>query len=121
MSTGLRHNELLGEQSDQLVKATREKGDELLQRGKAVAQRVGDSAWEEARQKGFTPKAVGDKVSEFAGEIGEVVQKAKEEVGTAAKDEKLTFQDLKAEVSAAADDGKQDRKARARKKSGEEG
>ncbi len=33
-------DELLGEQSDQLVKATKEKGEELLERGKAVAQRV---------------------------------------------------------------------------------
>ena len=114
-------DELLGEQSDQLVKATKEKGEELLQRGKVVAQRVGESALEEARQKGFTPEAVGDKISAFAGEVREVVQKAKEEVGTAAKDEKFTLQDLKGEVSSAADDGKQDRKARARKKSGEEG
>ena len=46
-----REDELLGEQSDQLVKATKEKGEELLQRGKAVAQRVGESALEEAGRR----------------------------------------------------------------------
>ena len=80
-----REDELLGEQSDKLVKATKEKGEELLQRGKAVAQRVTESAVEEARQQGLTPETVGERISEFAGKVGEVVQKAKEEVGTAAK------------------------------------
>ena len=47
-----REDELLGEHSDQLVKATKEKGEELLQRGKAVAQRVTESAVEEARAAG---------------------------------------------------------------------
>ena len=114
-------DELVGGQSDQLVKATKEKGEELLQRGKAVAQRVSESALEEARQQGFTPEAVGDKISEFAGKVGEVVQKAKEEAGTAAKDEKLTVEHLKEEASSAAEGGKQDRKARASKKSAEKG
>ena len=68
-----REDELLGEQSDQLVTATKEKGDELLQRGKAVAQRVTESAVEEARQQGLTPEAVGERISEFAGKVGEVV------------------------------------------------
>jgi hypothetical protein len=36
-----------------IVKATKEKGEELLQRGKAVAQRVFESAVEEARQQGL--------------------------------------------------------------------
>jgi ElaB/YqjD/DUF883 family membrane-anchored ribosome-binding protein len=116
-----REDELLGEQSDQLIKATKEKGQELLERGKVVAQRVGESALDEARQQGFTPEAAGEKISEFAGKVGEVVQKAKEEVGTAAKDEKLTVEHLKEEASSAAEGGKQDRKARAGKKSDEEG
>ena len=114
-------DELVGEQSDQLVKATKEKGEELLQRGKAVAQRVSESALEEAGQQGFTPEAVGDKISEFAGKVGEVVQKAKEEAGTASKDEKLTVEHLKEEASTAGDGGKQARKARASQKSAEEG
>ena len=114
-----REDELLGEHSDQLVKATKAKGEELLQRGKAVAQRVTESAVEEAREQGLTPETVGERISEFAGKVGEVVQKAKEEVATVAKDEKLTVEQLKAEASSAAEGGKQDRKASVQKKSGE--
>ena len=114
-----REDELLGEHSDQLVKATKAKGEELLERGKAVAQRVTESAVEEAREQGLTPETVGERISEFAGKVGEVVQKAKEEVGTAAKDEKLTVEHLKAEASSAAQGGKQDQKARGRQKSDE--
>ena len=40
-----REDELLGEQSDQLVKATKEKGQELLERGKVVAERVLRAPW----------------------------------------------------------------------------
>lgn len=116
-----REDELLGEQSDKLVKATKEKGEELLQRGKAVAQRVTEGAVEEARQQGLTPETVGERISEFAGKVGEVVQKAKEEVGTAAKDEKLTVEHLKGEASSAAEGVKQDRKASVQKKSDEHG
>ena len=104
-----------------IVKATKEKGEELLQRGKAVAQRVTESAVEEARQQGLTPETVGERISEFAGKVGEVVQKAKEEVGTAAKDEKLTVEHLKGEASSAAEGVKQDRKASVQKKSDEHG
>ena len=116
-----REDELLGEQSDQLVKATKEKGQELLERGKVVAQRVGDSVLDEARQQGLTSEAVGERISEFAGKVGEVVQKAKEEAGTAAKDEKLTLAHLKREASSAAGGVKQDPKAETRKKSDEAG
>ena len=98
-----REDELLGEQSDQLVKATKEKGQELLERGKVVAQRVGESALEEARQQGLTPEAAGETISEFAGKVGEVARKAKQEAGTAAKDEKLTLEHLKREASSAAE------------------
>ena len=114
-----REDELLGEHSDQLVKATKAKGEELLQRGKAVAQRVTESTVEEAREQGLTPETVGERISEFAGKVGEVVQKAKEEVGTAAKDEKLTVEHLKEEASSAGQGGKQDQKARGREKSDE--
>ena len=116
-----REDELLGEQSDQLIKATKEKGEELLERGKVVAQRVGESALDEARQQGLTPEAVGEKISGLAGKVGEVVHKAKEEAGTAAKDEKLTPERLKGEASSATGGQKQDPKIAARKKSEEAG
>jgi hypothetical protein len=57
-----REDELLGEHSDQLVKAKKEKGEELIERGKVVAQRVSESAVEEARfyqrKSVFPPPAV---------------------------------------------------------------
>ena len=56
-----REDELLGEQSDRLIKATKEKGEELLERGKVVAQRVAESALDEASQQGLTPEAVREK------------------------------------------------------------
>jgi DNA anti-recombination protein RmuC len=105
--------------SDQLLKATKEKGQELLERGKVVAQRVGESALDEARQQGLTPEAASETISELAGKVGEVARKAKKEVGTAAKDEKISLEHLKQEASSSAADGiKQDREASAQKKSG---
>ncbi len=96
-----REDELLGEHSDELVKATKEKGQELLERGKVVAERVAESALEETKQQGLTPEAARETISGFAGKVGEVARKAKEETGTAAKDEKLTIEHLKQEVSSA--------------------
>jgi hypothetical protein len=93
----------------------------LLERGKVVAQRVAESALDEARQQGLTPEAVGERVPEFAGKVGEVARKVKEEAGTAAKDEKLTLAHLKREASSAAGGVKQDPKAETRKKSDEAG
>ena len=116
-----REDELLGEQSDQLVKATKEKGQELLERGKVVAERVTQSTLDEARQQGLTPEAAGETISELAGKVGEVARKAKEEAGTAAKDEKLSLEHMKQEASSAAAGIKQDREASAQKKSDEHG
>jgi ElaB/YqjD/DUF883 family membrane-anchored ribosome-binding protein len=116
-----REDELLGEQSDQLLKATTEKGQELLERGKVVAQRVGESVLDEARQQGLTPEAASETISELAGKVGEVARKAKQEAGTAAKDEKLSLEHLKQEASSAAAGIKQDREASAQKKSDEHG
>jgi ElaB/YqjD/DUF883 family membrane-anchored ribosome-binding protein len=104
-----REDELLGEQSDQLLKATKGKGQELLERGKVVAERVAESALDEARQQGLTPEAASDTISDLAGKVGEVASKAKEEAGTAAKDENLTLEHLKREASSAAEGLKQDR------------
>ena len=112
-----REDELLGEQSDQLVEATKEKGQELLERGKVVAERVAESALDEARQQGLTPEAASETISDLAGKVGEVARKAKEEAGTAAKDENLTLERLKREASSAAEGVQQDRKASAQKKS----
>jgi ElaB/YqjD/DUF883 family membrane-anchored ribosome-binding protein len=110
-----REDDLLGEQSDQLLEASKEKGQELLERGKVVAERVTQSALDEARQQGITPEAASERISELAGKVGEVARKAKEEVGTAANHEKLGLEHLKQEASSAATGFKQDRKASAQK------
>jgi ElaB/YqjD/DUF883 family membrane-anchored ribosome-binding protein len=117
-----REDQLLGERSDQVVEAAKEKGQELLERGKDVAERVAGSALDEARQQGLTPQVAGETISGLAGKVGEVARKAKEETGAAMKETKLTPETLKREASAAAGGGKQqERKAGAQKKSNERG
>ena len=82
-------DELMGEKSDQLLEATKEKGQELLERGKAVAEQVAESAMDEARQQGLTPEAATEKISEIAGKVGEIAHKVTEEGKTAAKENLL--------------------------------
>ena len=94
-----REDELMGEKSDQLLEATKEKGQELLERGKAVAERVAESAIGEARQEGLTPEAATEKISEIAGKVGEIAHKVTEE-GKAAAKENLVPEALKKAESA---------------------
>lgn len=116
-----REDELLGEQSDQLVKAGKEKGQALLEHGTVVAKRVAKSTLDEAQKQGLTPAAAGQTISDLAGKVGEIARKAKEEAGTAAKDEKLTLEHLKREASSAAEGFQRDREASVQKKSDEQG
>jgi ElaB/YqjD/DUF883 family membrane-anchored ribosome-binding protein len=88
-------DEFMGEKSDQLLDATKEKGQELLERGKAVAERVGETAMDEARQQGLTPEAATEKISEIAGKVGEIAHKVTEEAGKAAEKENLVPETLK--------------------------
>jgi len=85
-----REDRMFGEQSDELVDAAKEKGKELLESGKAVAERVGEVALNEAQSQGLTAEAGADKVSELASKAGEIVRKAKDEAIAAAKDEGLS-------------------------------
>jgi ElaB/YqjD/DUF883 family membrane-anchored ribosome-binding protein len=116
-----REDELLGKRSDQLVEAAKEKGKELLERGKDVAERVAETALDEARQQGLTPEAASGAISGIAEKVGEVARKAKQEAGTAVKESKLTPEQLKREASSAAAGTKQERKAGAQRKSDEQG
>jgi ElaB/YqjD/DUF883 family membrane-anchored ribosome-binding protein len=79
-------DEFMGEKSDQLLDATKQKGEELLERGKAVAEHVAESAMGEARQQGLTPEAATDKISEIAGKFGEIAHKVTDEGKAAAKE-----------------------------------
>jgi ElaB/YqjD/DUF883 family membrane-anchored ribosome-binding protein len=85
-----REDELLGEQSDQLVDLAKEKGEEVLETSKKVAQRVGEAAMDEAKNQGLTAEAGADAISKLADKAGEVLHKAKNEATTAAKEEGLT-------------------------------
>jgi ElaB/YqjD/DUF883 family membrane-anchored ribosome-binding protein len=87
-------DDFMGEKSDELLNATKEKGQELLERGKAVAERVAESAIGEAREHGLTPEAATEKISEIAGKVGEIAQKVTEE-GKAAAKENLVPEALK--------------------------
>jgi hypothetical protein len=78
-------DELMGEKSDELLDATKEKGQELLEHGKAVAEHVAETAIGEARQQGLTPEAATEKISEIAGKVGEIAHKVSEESKSAAK------------------------------------
>ncbi len=82
-------DEFMGEKSDQLLDATKEKGQELLERGKAVAEQVAETAMGEARQHGLTAGAATEKISEIAGKVGEIAQKVTEESKAAAKENLL--------------------------------
>lgn len=93
-----REDELLGERSDELLATVKEKGKETFERGKVVAERVAESALEEAQKQGLTPEAAGEKLSELAGKAGEVAKKAKEEASAAAGEQKLTPEQLKSQA-----------------------
>jgi ElaB/YqjD/DUF883 family membrane-anchored ribosome-binding protein len=88
-------DELMGDKSDQLLDSTKEKGQELLERGKAVAERVAETAMGEARQQGLTPEAATEKISEIAGKVGEIAHKVTEEAGKVAEKENLVPEALK--------------------------
>jgi hypothetical protein len=88
----------------------------LFERDKVVAERVAESALEEAPQQDLAPEAASETISDLAGKVEEVARKAKDEAGTAAKDENLTLERLKREASLAAEGVQQDRKASAQKK-----
>jgi hypothetical protein len=106
-----REDKLFGEKADQIIEATKQKGQDVLEHGKNVAERVAESALTEARQQGLTPQAASETISELAGKVGQVARKAKEEATTAAKEEKATLEQPKGRAS------KRDQKGSSQKKS----
>lgn len=95
-----REDELLGERSDELMETVKEKGKEAFERGKVVAERVAETALDEAQKQGLTAEAASEKLSALAGKAGEIAKKAKEEASIAAEEQKLTPQHLKSEAAA---------------------
>lgn len=89
-----REDELLGEQSDQLIDSAKEKSEEMLEAGKKVAERVGEAAVEEAKNQGLTADAEANAMSNVVEKAGEVARRARNEATTAAEDEGLTSEKL---------------------------
>lgn len=96
-----REDEWLGEQSDQLTDATREKGGELLERGKMVAQRVGEAVKEEAREQGLSSDDVAQAFSGLTEKASRLAARAKQEASQAAKEQGLTASQLEDEAKQA--------------------
>lgn len=90
-----REDELMGETSDHLMESAKHKGEELLERGKAVGERTAEAALEEARAQGITPEAASEQLSGLANKLGQVAKTAKEEARAAAEDEDITPSALK--------------------------
>jgi ElaB/YqjD/DUF883 family membrane-anchored ribosome-binding protein len=93
-----REDEWLGEKSDQLSDVTREKSGELLERGKAVAQRVGEAVKDEAREQGLSPSDVGQAFSGLTEKASRLAARAKEEASQAAMEQGLTPSQLQSEA-----------------------
>lgn len=89
-----REDELLGEQAERLKEHAKKKGQEVVQRGKDVAEATVGAASEEARRQGVTPAALADKAKHVA-------QALTGAAGDAAAREGLT--DLPGKVTAVAE------------------
>ncbi|MDB6135186.1 MAG: hypothetical protein JWM59_3429 [Verrucomicrobiales bacterium] len=90
LPTTRKEDELMGEKSDALMETVKEKGEELLEKGKAAAGELGDKLVDEASAHGITAEAAGEKLTELAGKTGEVIRKAAEQAGEAVKTPHLT-------------------------------
>jgi Protein of unknown function (DUF3618) len=106
-------DQLVGESSDQLLSATKDKGQQLLDRGKALTKRVAQSALEAARQEDLTPTAATQSLSQIAGKVTQVARKAKDEAASAAKEEKLNLEQPKPEPSPRSNAKKKSKEPRA--------
>lgn len=95
-------DEWMGESSDELADAAKEKGEELLEKGKVVATHVADKAVEEAERQGITAKGITDGVKSLGEKVGSVVEAAKDEAKSSAGEQNLTAEGLKSEAERAA-------------------
>jgi ElaB/YqjD/DUF883 family membrane-anchored ribosome-binding protein len=100
-------DQLLGAQSDQLVDAVKDTGRDVIERGRAVAERVGETALDEAQKQGLTAETGSEAVSGLAGKAGEVLRRVAEEAKDAAREEGLTPGQLKSEVASSTGSGGQ--------------
>jgi hypothetical protein len=75
-----REDEMLGETRDEMWQRAREKGRDVLQKGKHVAEAAVETLKTEAQQQGLTPSAIADKVRTVAHDtVDQVKQDAQRE------------------------------------------
>jgi hypothetical protein len=75
-----REDEMLGETRDEMWQRAREKGRDVLQKGRYVAEAAVETLKTEAQQQGLTPSAIADKVRTVAHDtVDQVKQDAKRE------------------------------------------
>jgi hypothetical protein len=92
----------MGEESDRLTDAAKEKAEDLMERGKDVAQQVASGALDEAQKQGLSAEAGGDALSVAAEKIGAVVERARSEAATAVEENNLIPKQLGEEAREAA-------------------
>jgi hypothetical protein len=78
-----KEDELMGETRDHLFEEVKEAGEQVLEKGKHMAEAVADKVKEEAQNQGLTPESVVDKVKAVA---KEATNTAKEEAKNLAPD-----------------------------------
>lgn len=101
-------DDFMGEESDHVMEAAKDKGEDLVERGKAVAERTADKAMKEAKDQGLTPgEQASAKTKNLGDKLGSVMTAAKEEAEQASKDEGLTKDGLQEEAKSAGRDVKQ--------------
>lgn len=81
-----REDRMLGQKSDELVKDVKEKGQDLLDRGKEKAGELGQHLAAEAESHGITAETVGDKLADITRKTGDVVRDTIEGAGAAVVD-----------------------------------
>jgi len=78
-----KEDEWMGEASDELKEQTREKAEELAQRGKEAAVKTAGAALDEAKARGITPESVAEKTSRVVSEAVNAGKQAAREEGIA--------------------------------------
>ena len=84
-----KEDELMGKQSEAVVEAVKEKGEQLLETGKSVGARVMETVKEEAKEQGITPDKLADGIAGIAAKGAGVLAKAQTEASQALKEEGL--------------------------------
>jgi len=81
-----REDELMGETSDQLKHSAREMGEELVERGKHVAEETASAVAHDAEQEGLAPGTIGEKLQHVASSALSAARQTAHEEGIAPSD-----------------------------------